>query len=165
MPFRTDDIVVRSSGADSWILWRDLEYFGATDNWRVPALFVTDFASVPAFVTWLIPRYGIFTRAAVLHDYLIRTELPAGTITPLDADGVFRRVLRELGVPAAQRWAMWAGVRWGALFGGRATGWFTPAPAAAVLAVTVAMAPVLVLSLPGVLLATGVFRLAERFGR
>ena len=29
--------------------------------------FTTDFASVPWAVTWLIPRYGLYTKAAIVH--------------------------------------------------------------------------------------------------
>jgi hypothetical protein len=32
--------------------------------------FETDLASVPRLLTWLVPRYGTYTKAAVLHDYL-----------------------------------------------------------------------------------------------
>jgi hypothetical protein len=165
MPFTTDDVVVRSWGPYHWQLEQDLRYVGETDTWDVPAGFVTDFATVPTLVTWLVPRYGAYTRAAITHDYLITAVLPTGSIAPLDVDGIFRRIMRELGVPAAQRWVMWAGVRWGSLFGGRATGWFTPAPAAAVLGITLAVLPILLVSLPGVLLGAGVFKLAELVGR
>jgi hypothetical protein len=33
----------------------------------------------------------------------------------IDADGTFRRAMRELRVPFLRRWMMWAAVRWGAL--------------------------------------------------
>jgi len=32
--------------------------------------FSTDLASVPRSLTWLFPRYGKYTKAAVLHDFL-----------------------------------------------------------------------------------------------
>lgn len=32
-----------------------------------------------------------------------------------DADGVFRRAMRDLGVPFLRRWIMWSAVRWASL--------------------------------------------------
>lgn len=34
---------------------------------------------------------------------------------PRDADGVFRRMCRELGTPWPRQWLLWTGVRWGAV--------------------------------------------------
>ncbi len=39
---------------------------------RPPALFETDFASVPRLLWWLFPRWGRYGNAAVIHDYLYR---------------------------------------------------------------------------------------------
>lgn len=39
----------------------------------VPRGFITDYASVPWFGRWLIPKIGRYNRAAVLHDYLWST--------------------------------------------------------------------------------------------
>ncbi len=35
-----------------------------------PARFVTDFASIPRFLWWLLPAWGRYGQAAVIHDYL-----------------------------------------------------------------------------------------------
>ena len=35
--------------------------------------FRTDLASVPRFLSWLFPRYGKYTKAAVIHDYLCQS--------------------------------------------------------------------------------------------
>lgn len=112
MPFLTDALTVRSCGPVRWELAESLVYQGAEDRFTVPAGFRTDFASVPTVFTWLIPRYGIYTRAAVLHDFLCAL-VRAGVFTQVDADGIFRRVLRELGVSLPRRWMMWAAVRAG----------------------------------------------------
>ena len=53
--------------------------------------------------------------AAIIHDYMWRERAAAGEMDWVDADGVFRRAMRELGVPFLRRWIMWAAVRWGAL--------------------------------------------------
>ena len=88
---------------------------GPVARFVVPAGFRTDFASVPRVVTWLVPRFGAYTLAAILHDWLVTEGLRTGVVTSRQADGIFRRVMRESGVPVLRRWLMWAGVRWGAL--------------------------------------------------
>lgn len=115
MPFGTDPFDVRRVDNRSWSTINDLRYSGATQNFMVPRGFVTDFASVPQALMWLVPSTGAWTLAAVLHDWFCRVAVPAGYVSSRDADGIFRRVLRELGVPWVQRWLMWTGVRWGAV--------------------------------------------------
>lgn len=106
-------LVVKESEDDNnkWELVHDLVYRGNDDFFLVRTGFTTDFASVPKIVSWLVPRYGRFTKAAVLHDYLV--EDPDGLgISRCDADGLFRKTLKELGVGYVRRRLMWAGVRW-----------------------------------------------------
>lgn len=111
-----------------------------------PEPFVTDFASVPSVLTWLVPSTtttGI--PAAVLHDYLWkRAEMTEQRkITYREADRIFRQALRALGVGPVQRWLMWAAVRWWALIDRKDwRGWYRDAPA--VLAVTVMAMPFIV---------------------
>jgi hypothetical protein len=149
MPFLTDvnKIAVRRHGDDLWAIVDTIVYRGSVDTFTVPADYVTDFASVPAPVVWLIPRYGRYTPAAILHDYLITDAQPAGSIRSRDTDGLFRRVMRELGVSAPRRWLMWAGVRWGSITGHR---WHPEdwATLPGVLAISLAAAPFV---LPGAL--------------
>ena len=106
MPFTTD-LVVRESAPGQWQLLEPLEYEGRADRFTVPAGTQTDLASVPRWLTWLVPVAGRWTKAAVLHDHLWSTR----PVSYADADGVFRRVMRELGVPLLRRWLMWAAVR------------------------------------------------------
>ncbi len=93
---------------DHWRLIRPLIYHGARDTFVVPAGFRTDFASVPHALTWLVPRTGKHNRAAVLHDYLTRNPQ---IVSRKDADRIFLRVLRELGVAPARRRLLYWGVR------------------------------------------------------
>jgi hypothetical protein len=79
------------------------------------ASFRTDLASVPFFLTWLVPKGGTHTPAALLHDGLIPgKEEPQSYIGPpvtrREADTLFRDALGELGVPVIRRWLMFAGV-------------------------------------------------------
>jgi hypothetical protein len=126
MPFEADRVVVARHDDDTWQLVSPIRYHGATDTFLVPSGFVSDFASVPRVAVWLIPRFGRYTLAAIVHDYLCAT-LP---ISPVDVDGVFRRILREERVGTVRRWLMWCGVRWSAATDPRRRhGWWRTAPA------------------------------------
>jgi hypothetical protein len=161
MPFATPSLTVRSVDARTWELVEPLAYRGRWQEFVVPAGFRTDLASVPRVVVWLIARSGRYTRAAVLHDWLVTEGIGSGAVTSREADGIFRRVMRELGVPVLRRWLMWAGVRWGALADPlRRPGWAHSAPG--VLAISLVAAP---LVLPPALLivpALVVHAVAER---
>jgi hypothetical protein len=145
MPFDDGLITVSRCGDDGWQLVYPVRYSGAVDTFEVPAGYRTDFASVPRIAVWLIPTFGRYTAAAILHDYLITDQIPAGRVSSIDTDGLFRRVMRELGVPPVKRWLMWAGVRWGALVNPtRRAGWWRTAPQVLVItALALPLAPVM----------------------
>ncbi len=143
MPFLTEALVVRSCGPEWWTLDEDLAYRGRTHRFVVPAGFVTDFASVPKFATWLIPRYGVYTRAAVLHDYLCQ-EGHVGRFNRRDADGIFRRCLRELNVSWTRRWLMWAAVRAGSFVTGASAKEWLQFLAIALIALPIVVVPLIV---------------------
>ena len=112
MPF-TGDVVVRElpdADGSRWRLVEPLAYQGRDETFTVAAGFTTDFASVPQALTWLVPRYGRYTKAAIVHDYLWQ-RCREGTFGWADADGILRRAMRELDVPFLRRWLMWAAVR------------------------------------------------------
>jgi uncharacterized protein DUF1353 len=160
VPFDPPSAVLRTAGADGWTLVEPLSYVGARDRFVVPAGFRTDLATVPRPVLWLVPPAGRYTLAAVLHDWLCTVGIRTGAVTSRQADGIFRRVMREAGVPVLLRWLMWTGVRWGALADAeRRPGWWISAPG--VLAVSLLAAP---LVLPSVVLVPGllVYAAAER---
>lgn len=103
------EVAVRGNGPGQWVLLEPLTYEGRYDLFTVPAGFHTDFASVPRALRSVVSETGVHTRAAVLHDYL----LTDAQITASDADGIFRRVLREAGIGFFLQWLMWAAVRFG----------------------------------------------------
>lgn len=107
MPFITPRIVVQELSPGMWQLVEPLVYQGNSQQFVVPKGFETDFASVPKLFTWLVPPYGLYTKAAVLHDFLLHDK----PVSDSDADGIFRRAMRELGVSFLRRWIMWAAVR------------------------------------------------------
>ncbi len=96
------DLVVRELGVDEWALEADLVYEGRSEKFAVPAGTPTDFASIPDQLRWFVPKYGRYNRAAVLHDWL-STRAAAGDFNRADADGIFRRSMRELGVGFLRR--------------------------------------------------------------
>ncbi|MEV1295209.1 DUF1353 domain-containing protein [Pseudonocardia sp. NPDC049635] len=131
-----------STSGPLWVLNEPLEYDGRWQHFTVPAGFGTDFATIPQVLRWFIDRTGAHTRAAILHDWLVTDGIETGVVTHRDADGIFRRVLRETGTPFVRRWIMWCGVRYGSLWGGRRDGWWRDLPLVA--ATTVLAAPVVV---------------------
>lgn len=142
MPFDEDAVVdVEQLGDEDWKLLRSLGYEGKQERFVVEPEMTTDFASVPRVFVWLLPRYGRYTKAAILHDFLWRTQVTTGRLSWRDADGMFRRAMRELEVPFLRRWVMWAAVRWGALTKpGGSRGWWMDLPR--VLMLTIVMLPI-----------------------
>lgn len=61
--------------------------------------YVTDFASIPRPARWLLPQAGHSARAAVLHDWLLRSRDRRAT-------AVFSEVLRADGTGPIRRWLM-----------------------------------------------------------
>lgn len=160
MTFADPGTVLAVIDRDRAVLSEALVYDGAVDRWTVPAGFGTDFASVPRLLTWLVPRMGAWTRAAILHDWFCTVGIVAGVISARDADGVFRRVLREEGTPVVLRWLMWTAVRLGAAGNPvRRAGWWRDAPLVLAIALPLAvlLGPVVVL----LELVTLVYSLAE----
>ena len=99
-----------------WELTKPLIYHARKRDFVAAPHMHTDFASVPRPFVWFLPRYGRYTKAAILHDHLWQVEVPKGQITRRDADGILRQAMRQLEVPFFRRWIMWAAVRWVSLF-------------------------------------------------
>lgn len=149
--FQTD-LMVAETPEHRWRLTSDLVYQGNVERFVVPSGFETDFASVPQLFLWLVPRSGRYTRAAVLHDWLTRDR---PDISRCDADGIFRRTMRELGVSIVRRWMMWTAVRWAKP--GR-VGDCGPVGLLATLAISAGLlVPALVVGLPTFLLLLAVY--------
>jgi hypothetical protein len=155
-----DTVDVRQIDDESWKTLRGLLYHGKVDDFPVRPGEPTDFASVPRIFVWFIPRYGRYTPAAILHDHLCRTQVP-DSISRLEADGIFRQAMRELGVPFVRRWIMWAAVRWGALTtgSGRAHWW---REAWRVVLISLVAVPIVAPAAAVILLTIPVFYIVER---
>jgi hypothetical protein len=137
MQFTPAEITLHEGGIQDpyrWTMTAPLSWSGAfrgePRTFTVPASeaepFTTDLASVPRSLTWLFPRYGKYTKAAVVHDFLCQSfgRDPGGdevqSLLPLedrsDADELFRTLMEQLGVAWLRRSLMWAAVSWATLF-------------------------------------------------
>lgn len=74
---------------------------------KVPKGFITDFASTPPAIYWLIPPWGRYGKAAVLHDYLYQSH----KCSRKQADDIFLEAMEVLGVEKWRRFLMYRAVR------------------------------------------------------
>jgi hypothetical protein len=105
-------VILRPVNGKHWKLVEPLEY--TVNGWKiqVPSGFVTDLASVPRFLWAIIPPFGNYTAAAVIHDWLYERQSIEGV--PIDrgvADLVFLYGMRDLEVRKSRRLAMYWAVR------------------------------------------------------
>ena len=165
------DLALRAISATTWVLTEPLTWTGTQgDVFAVPQGYVTDLATVPRFLHWLTLPYGAYTRAAVLHDWLITERInhpdPAQRVTSRDVDGIFRRVMQELGVPWTKRWTMWAAVRAASLTSShRSCGRQFLRDAPKVLGMALLASPVVLPGVAGVLISLGLVRVIGAFQR
>jgi hypothetical protein len=108
-------------------------------------VWTTDFASVPWFFVWLVPKSGTHLPAALVHDGLV--DEPPNYIGPAitrdDADLVFKEAMADLGTGVVRRWLIWTAVTLATIFlrqvgpaGSRAR-WYYVAVAGITLAIVV----------------------------
>lgn len=142
--------VYQGSRGDAWVLaCREGDEF-----------WVTDFATVPRVAVWLIPQFGKFTLAAIVHDWFCAIGILAGVISPRDADGVFRQALRIAGVSFLSRWLAWTGVRWGAAFNPiRRHGWWRDFPK--MIPFTLLALPIMLPAVVGIVFGLALFGFAQ----
>jgi len=115
---RAAEVVVRQVTPATFKLREPFKYIDRDRRFEVPEHDVSDFASVPSFLTWLIPRYGRHTLAALLHDHLQDHLYRPGNpipddpeaVTSEEADTIFRQAMQYSQVPFVRRWVMWAAV-------------------------------------------------------
>ena len=68
------NLVYDPADPDVWTLAQDYTRETSLGTVTVPAGFVTDLASVPNQVWHAFPKFGKWTGAAVIHDFLYRTQ-------------------------------------------------------------------------------------------
>lgn len=79
----------------------------------VPQGYVTDFASIPGWIQWLIAPFGRHSEAAVVHDWLYTLGTKGDHKARKLADQTFRRALAIVGVKFFRRNLMYWAVRLG----------------------------------------------------
>ena len=103
-----------------WVLRRPLPYYvGEQDSDElitVPTGFVTDFASIPRMFWTILPKWGKYGNAAVVHDFLYCTQ--PEQYSRKRADEIFLEAMLVLDVGKCTAKAMYKAVR---AFGG--PGW------------------------------------------
>jgi hypothetical protein len=108
-------LIVEAIGEGRWRLHEGFIYvigdYKTGTQLVIPAGFDTDFASIPRVFWNVLPPYGKYGKAAVVHDYLYR-EQPG---TRKDADDVFLEAMGVLGVSKETKNIMYSAVR---AFGG-----------------------------------------------
>lgn len=118
---RYDAEASASLGADHWRVLREFRFWAHIPRrgrvWvTVPAGYLTDGASVPRLLWSLIPPWGQYGQAAVVHDLLceyLAVMTDAGelvAITRAECDQLFLEAMRVLGVPSLRRHTMHTGV-------------------------------------------------------
>ncbi len=111
-PFFISTLKVEETPSGLWKVVEDFSYHNKKDDIIVvPAGFLTDFASVPRIFWTLIPRYGKYTSASVLHDYLYSIKERSRE----ESDRIFLDAMKVLKVSWWKRRVMWSAVR---MFGG-----------------------------------------------
>lgn len=103
---RWAEVLLRQVDAKTFRLAQPFRFDDGTNRFDVPEDDVTDLASVPRFLTWLVPRYGRHTLAALLHDHLQDHT----SVSSAQADILFRDSMGQTGVPLSRRWLMWSAV-------------------------------------------------------
>jgi hypothetical protein len=109
--FTTPLILIAPDDGGEWTLYEEFDYYDDSGiTYKVPAGFKTDFASVPRIFWSIIPPYGRYGKAAVLHDYFYRTD----SIPKDKADLEFKNAMIILNVPKWKVFTLYNAVR---LFG------------------------------------------------
>lgn len=67
-------LILTPAGFKTWEVVEDFEVSINNFSFIVPKGFKTDLASVPRIFWALIPPFGRYSQAAVVHDYLYRVE-------------------------------------------------------------------------------------------
>jgi len=108
------DILLVSPLADgkTWVIMKEFGYDigeeGSEDTINVPIGFRTDFASVPRLLWALIPRWGKYGNAAVIHDYCYWQQ----QFNRKKADEIFLEAMTVLKVSSFQKYTIYYAVRW-----------------------------------------------------
>lgn len=106
-------VVSPLSDGKSWVLLDEFSYHVGTENSSdvidVSKGFATDFTSVPRVFWWLIPRWGKYGNAAVIHDWLYWQQK---TKSRREADDILLEGMSVLGVSGWRKTLIYYAVRY-----------------------------------------------------
>jgi hypothetical protein len=98
----------------NWRVHSPFEYhvgrYPSNEVIKVPKDFVTDFASTPWGLRWIVPVHGKHGKAAVLHDFLCK-QAKEGIVSRKYADEIFYEAMGVLKVPKWRKYAAYFAVR------------------------------------------------------
>jgi len=100
-------------GADHWRVITPFRYYLGdkySEQWvTVPAGYLTDGASVPQLVWNLIPPWGSYGQAAVVHDLLCEylAIVVAGELVSITRERCDEILYESMGVLGVQEWKCW----------------------------------------------------------
>lgn len=105
---------------DYWVVKAPFTYYIDNDPNKkitIPKGYLTDGASVPKILWSLVPPWGSYGQAVVLHDHMCEyLEYEAedgdyGDLTRKQADDIFLKAMTDLEVPKVKRVIIYLGVR------------------------------------------------------
>lgn len=73
----------------------------------VPTGFITDLASIPRLFWNILPPFGRYTEAAIVHDWIYRNHL----FPRMVCDALFFEMMCALKTPSVTRWTIYLAVR------------------------------------------------------
>lgn len=104
----TDALVVTPlADGKTWVLMGAFGYDRRSERIEVDAGFQTDFASVPRILWMVLPKWGKYGNAAVIHDWLYWKQ----DHSRAEADRIFLEGMSRLGVSAWTKYLMYYAVR------------------------------------------------------
>jgi len=113
MSIFTENLVVSPlPNGKTWVLRKDFSYDvgeeGGDETIKVPAGFITDFASVPRLLWSVFPTWGKYGNAAIIHDYLYWEQ----SYSKERADEIFLEAMLVLGVSKAKAKILYNSVKY-----------------------------------------------------
>lgn len=103
-------IVSPLKNGKKWVIRKEFYYYIHEEDGErvtVPVGFITDFASVPRIFWAILPKWGKYGNAAIIHDFLYST----GIKSRKESDKIFLDGMAVLNVPKWKRYAMYYAVR------------------------------------------------------
>jgi len=109
----TDELILTPlNNGREWRLMQTFHYhvgdYPSNDVVAVPVGFRTDFASVPRAFWLLLPPWGKYGKAAVVHDYLCVVK----DRSSVEVHKIFYEAMGVLGVSRWKRSALYISVKW-----------------------------------------------------